>query len=435
MTNFCFSNRIDNMKISVIGLGYVGLSTMISLLKKGYEVNGVDISLKKIDLLKNNLSPIPEPGVEEIFRYNCEYSNDYSLIKGSDIIFVCVDTPTDENYVSNLTNLNDAVDSTCKHLKHSAIIVIKSTIPVGTTRNISNNYKVLHPELDARFAFNPEFLAQGTAVKNAVNPNRILLGVEDEHSKQTLETVFSDFHCPIITTDLETAELAKYVCNSFLATKISFINEMANFADATGANIDDIKKVMELDPRIGNVFLNPGIGYGGGCFIKDTRSLIKQGQNHNVTLNVVKGTDETNNKQKNTLLKRFYNYLGTFAHLREQDILMVGFAFKPNTGDLRGSIALDNLKYLREYQPRIHVYDPLIDRNNPSLQDLIFEDDLKLAVNKCKYILIYSEKTEALLLDSKDYKNKIIFDGRNLLTRHLVKDAKHYEGIGRKFSK
>ena len=423
------------MKISVIGLGYVGLATMLSLVKKGHVVNGIDISKYKIELLNNKRSPIPEPGVDELFNYEVKFSYDYSLVKESDVIFVCVDTPTNELYMSDLTNLNNSIDSLKEHIKHKALIVIKSTAPVGTTRAIANRFKILHPSLDTRFAFNPEFLAQGTAIKNAINPNRILIGTMDEESKLVLNDVFSGFSCPIISTDLETAELAKYVCNSFLATKISFINEMANFADATGANIDDIKRVMELDPRIGNVFLNPGIGYGGGCFIKDTRSLIKQGENHNVKLNVVKGTDDTNNKQKNVLLKRFYNYLGNFIGLREQDILFIGFAFKPNTGDLRGSIALDNLKHLREYQPNIHVYDPLIDKNNPELRDIIFEDDLKVAVEKCKYILIYSEKVEALLLDSNDFKNKVIFDGRNLLNKHLVKYAKHYEGIGRKFSK
>lgn len=423
------------MKISVIGLGYVGLSTMLSFLKKGHEVNGIDTSSYKIELLNSKVSPIPEPGIEAIFKYDVEFSTKYSLISDSDIIFVCVDTPTDENYISDLTNLNNSIESTKDYLKHGAIIVIKSTIPVGTTRNISNTYKILHPSLNAKFAFNPEFLSQGTAVKNANEPNRILIGSEDSETKEILESLFKPFSCPIISTDFETAELAKYVCNSFLATKISFINEMANFADVTGANIDDIKKVMSLDPRIGDIFLNPGIGYGGGCFVKDTRSLIKQGENKNLKMRVVKSVDDTNNSQKNVLLKRFYNYLGDFKGLREQHILLIGFAFKPNTGDLRGSIALENIKHLREYQPYIHVFDPLIDQLNPEVRDLIFETNLVDAVNKCKYILIYSEKTEALLLDAEDYRGKVIFDGRNLLNKHLVKNAKHYEGIGRKFSK
>lgn len=420
------------MKISVIGLGYVGLSTMIVSLNHGYEVNGIDIDQNKINLLKSNLSPIPEPGIEEIFKYNPEFGCDYSLIKDSDVIFICVDTPTNENYVSDLSRLNDCIESMKDHVKSGAIVAIKSTVPVGTTRDIMNKVQILYPQMDVRFAFVPEFLAQGSAIKNAKNPNRILIGVSDDKTKDTLKCLFSKFTCPFIITDFETAELAKYVCNSFLATKVSFINEMANLSDATGANIDDIKKVMALDPRIGDIFLNPGVGYGGGCFIKDTRSLIKQGESHGVKLNVIKAVDDTNNSQKTILLKHLYKYLGDLTKLRDQDILIIGLAFKANTGDLRGSIALNNIKYLREYQPNIHVFDPLVDKNNSMVKDLIFEENLEAAVETCKYIFIYNEKHEALLLDSENYRNKVIFDGRNLLSKYLVRFAKHYVGVGRK---
>lgn len=419
------------MRIGIIGLGYVGLSTMLSFVKKGHEVIGVDKSNRVIDLLLEGVSPIQEPGIEELLKISREFYTDYRFLNDSEIIFVCVDTPTKSNNESDLTNLNACMEELSKNIKENTIIVIKSTCPVGTTRNLYNKFKIKHPHLNSRFAFNPEFLSQGTAVKNALKPNRIVLGVEDEDTKELLSNLYSSFMCPIVITDFESAELAKYVCNSFLATKISFINEMANLADATNANIDDIKKIMALDNRIGDIFLNPGVGYGGGCFIKDTRSLITQAESKSVKLNVLKGVDETNNKQKNILLKNFYYYLGNFTSLREQDILIIGLAFKPNTGDVRGSIAYENIQNLREYQPVIHVYDPLVDRTNPLFSDLIFETDLKSAVNKCKYILIFSEKSEALLLDAEDYRNKVIFDGRNLLNKHLTKYAKHYKGVGR----
>lgn len=419
------------MKIGVIGLGYVGLATMLSFIKKGHDVIGIDKSNNVIDKLLEGTSPIAEPGIEELLKLSREFYTDYIFLKDRDVIFVCVDTPTNDKYESDLSNLNSCIDLLGKNVKDNTVIVIKSTCPVGTTRNLKAKLRARYPQLNVTFAFNPEFLSQGSAIKNALKPNRIVLGVMDEETKTLLTDLYSSFMCPIIITDFESAELSKYVCNSFLATKISFINEMANLADATGANIDDIKKVMSLDPRIGDIFLNPGVGYGGGCFIKDTRSLINQADNKKVKLNVIKGVDETNNKQKNILLKNLYNYLGNFACLREQDILMIGFAFKPNTGDIRGSIAYDNVQNLREYQPIIHVYDPLVDTTAPYLSDIIFEDNLKDAVRKCKYILIYSEKNEALLLDAEDYRNKVIFDGRNLLNKHLIKYAKHYKGVGK----
>lgn len=434
------------MKITVAGTGYVGLVTAVSLAHIGNNVTCVDIEKEKIEKLKNGISPIYEEHLEELMKKNSErlnYTTDYKeAYKNADIIFIGVGTPEKSDGSANLTYLYNVLDNIKEEAIKDTIVVIKSTVPIGTNDVVEKYLNENDKNITFRIVSNPEFLAQGTAVYDTLYASRIIVGVEDEISKEIMTKLYTPltkepYNVPLVIMDRRSAEMVKYASNDFLALKISYINEIANFCEKIGANINDVTKGMSYDKRIGNKFLNPGIGYGGSCFPKDTKALYHLSKEYDCEIKTLKASIEINKNQKMVLIKKI---LEEFENIDGKTISILGLTFKPKTDDLREAPSIDNIKYLLEKDVKIKAYDPIGIDNFKKIftsDKISFYDNIDDAVKESDITLIMTEWDEIKNYQVDNYiklMNKpYIFDGRNCYSiEDMQKKKLYYNSIGRK---
>ncbi|MFT8320683.1 MAG: UDP-glucose/GDP-mannose dehydrogenase family protein [Bacillus sp. (in: firmicutes)] len=430
------------MNITIAGTGYVGLVTGVCLAEIGHKVTCVDPIQEKIELLNKHISPIYEPQLERLIGINARtnklfFTTDYkdAYVK-ADIIMIGVGTPENEDGSANLTFLYKVAREIAQSLEKDCLVVIKSTVPIGTNEKIEGYMqKIAGNDLKIEVASNPEFLAQGTAVQDTLAASRIVIGVESIWAKQLLLKMYEPFEIPIITMNRRSAEMVKYASNDFLALKISFVNDIANLCEVVGANIDDVTKGMSYDSRIGNKFLQAGIGYGGSCFPKDTKALHWLSEEEGYVLRTVKAAIEVNEKQKFALMKKARKDFISFEGLK---IAVLGVTFKPGTDDLREAPSIPNVRLLLNEGANVHIYDPVGEANFKKVfpMEVNYTQTIEQAIEHADICFIFTEWKEIEEFSLSLFKEKMaspyIYDGRNC---YSLADAKKagicYRSIGR----
>ena len=438
--------RIRKMpfKITVLGTGYVGLVCGVGLADFGNQVTCADIDGEKISLLRKGVIPIYEPGIEEYFERNRReerlfFEEDIvSAIRESEVIFIAVGTPSQDDGNVNLSHLEEAVNTIAIESATPKIIVTKSTVPVGTNRRIKEILKKMNPSISFGVVSNPEFLREGKAVYDFFHPDKVVIGAEDEKVREVMKEVYRPLYLlntPFVFCNFETAELIKYANNSFLAMKVTFINQIANLCDAIGAEVDVVAKALGMDERIGLKFLHPGPGFGGSCFPKDTKALVKIGEEHGVDMSLVSEVVSANKKQRQKMVDKLEKLLGS---LKGKKICILGLAFKAETDDIRESPAIDIIKILLQKGLEINVHDPqALENSRNILQGQVsYFDDMYQAMNDCDALVILTEWNCYRNLDIQKVKDclqgKVILDTRNVLDPSRVKiEGLIYEGVGR----
>ena len=435
-----FSKGGEEMKITVAGTGYVGLVTGVCLAEYGHAVTCIDIDDKKVALMKAGVSPIYEPGLEELMNNNMErlhFTTDYQLgYKDADVIFIGVGTPEKSDGSANLSYVYGVAEQIAASIEKDCVVVVKSTVPIGTNDKIESLIKSqLKNDVNVYVASNPEFLSQGTAVKDTLHTSRIVIGVEEEAAGETLKEVYKNFDTPIVVTNRKSAEMIKYASNDFLALKISFINEIANLCEIIGANIEDVALGMGYDGRIGNKFLNAGIGYGGSCFPKDTKALHWLANFHDYELKTVKAAIDVNENQKLKLIKKSRKY---FDSLKGLNVAVLGLTFKPGTDDLREAPTLVNIPLMLEDGANVKAWDPIGIDNFKKVhpEDVTYCYSIEETLKDADVCFIFTEWDQVKHFDLANYsklmKNPIVIDGRNCYDLESVKDAAIvYDSIGR----
>lgn len=423
--------------ITVIGTGYVGLITGLALAEIGNNVTCIDIDTEKIELLNKGIPTLYEDGLEKLLNKNLEnkriiFSSNYDSIKNSDFVFITVGTPEKDNGEADLSFVNNVVDNIINNVEKDIIVVMKSTVPIGTNDIIEKKMKkeILNYKVDV--ISNPEFLSQGTAINDTFNASRIVLGINNENIIDTVKNLYKAFNQPILVMNRTSAEMVKYSSNTFLATKISFINEIANLCTELGADIRDVKKGMSYDERIGDKFLNAGLGYGGSCFPKDTKALVKVAENSGAKLQIIEAGIRVNEQQKYTQIE--YAMKKGFIK-KGAKVAVLGLTFKPNTDDIREAPSIYGIERLISEGVEVNVYDPLV---NDKVKK-IFGNRIKYfnspisALKDTECCFIYTEWNTIQALKAIDFienmSKPIIFDGRNCI--NLNEESKiHYYGIG-----
>jgi UDPglucose 6-dehydrogenase len=438
------------MKITVIGTGYVGLVTGTCFAETGVNVVCVDNDLKKIQLLKNGKVPIFEPGLEPMLIKNVEkgrllFTNDIKeAIKSAEVIFIAVGTPPGEDGSADLKHVLAVASDIGKLLEHYVVVATKSTVPVGTAEKIRDTIHrgLLRRNQNVPFdvASNPEFLKEGSAVEDFLKPQRIIIGVDNEKAGDIMKRLYMPFlmnNRPVIFMDIPSAELTKYAANAMLATRISFINEIANLCELLGADINSVRKGIGSDSRIGNRFIYPGTGYGGSCFPKDVKAILKTSSDLGYGLKVISAVEKANEYQKTVVFNKINNY---FKHdLKEKVVAVWGLSFKPKTDDIRESSAVFLVKKLLEAGVKVRVYDPAaMDETKKQLHDTIYyAEDPYDALKRAEALALMTEWPEFHLPDfermSGLMNRKVIFDGRNIYDPDELREKGFtYFGIGRK---
>ena len=436
------------MKITVIGTGYVGLVTGACLSDVGIEVTCVDIDQKKIDGLKNGILPIYEPGLEEIVKRNyhkgrLNFSTDLGeAIEGSQAAFIAVGTPPGEDGSADLKYVLAVADQIGKTMTDYLVVITKSTVPVGTAEKVRHAVADTLELRDVDFGFdvasNPEFLKEGAAIDDFMKPDRIVVGVDSEAAQKVMDRLYRPFTLnghPVIFMDIPSAEMTKYAANAMLATKISFMNDIANLCEKMGADVNKVRKGIGSDPRIGNKFIYPGIGYGGSCFPKDVKALARTGRENGHTMRILEAVEAVNNDQKSVLFNKINAYFG--GSLQGKTIAFWGLSFKPNTDDMREapSVVLANL--LLQAGAKVRAYDPVaMEEAKHDLGDRITycTNDME-AIQGADALALITEWTEFRVPNwekvGQAMKTKVVFDGRNLYRREIVGEAGFdYYGIG-----
>ena len=431
------------MKIVVAGTGYVGLVTGACLSEMGHKVTCVDIDKNKVELMKSGISPIYEPGLDELLERNyrenrLDFTIDYkNAYKDADVIFIGVGTPEREDGSANL----DYVFTVCKEIAESiekdTLVVVKSTVPIGTNDKIEEFLKEnVKEDINIEVASNPEFLAQGTAVKDTLHASRIVIGVESDFAEKLLRDVYERFNQPIVVTNRRSAEMIKYASNDFLALKISFMNEIANFCEDVGADIEDVAKGMSFDPRIGDKFLRAGLGYGGSCFPKDTKALHWLANDNGYELKTIKATIEVNENQKYKMFRKAKRIYGS---LKGMNVAVLGLTFKPGTDDLREAPSIPNIRRLLDEGANVKVYDPVGMKNFKKVfpTEVSYCEIPEDALRDTELAFIFTEWNEIKNLELEKYeelmKKPVIMDGRNCYKIKEVKERKvNYYSVGRK---
>ena len=436
------------MKITIIGSGYVGLVSGACFSEVGIDVQCVDIDRNKIENLKKGIIPIYEPGLEEMITRNMDKgrlhftTNISDAIKSSDIVFISVGTPPDEDGTADLKYVIQVARDCGKYIDDYTLIVTKSTVPVGTSLKVTNAIKEelnkRKIDVDYDVASNPEFLKEGAAIDDFLKPDRIVVGLESVRAKKLLMSLYRPFTLnghPIIFMDTISAEMTKYAANSMLATKISFINDIANLCEIVGADINEVRKGISSDTRIGNKFLYPGIGYGGSCFPKDVQALIKTGQEHHYDLKVLKAVEAVNKSQKSILFNKIMNYHNSY--LKGKTVAIWGLSFKPQTDDMREAPSLIVIKKLLMAGANVRAYDPVaLDEAKKHFGDSITycEDKYETLIN-ADCLAVLTEWSEFRLpnfnIMFKLLNVPAIFDGRNIYDKEeLKKNGFDYFCIG-----
>ncbi len=449
-------------KIAVVGTGYVGLVAGVCFAEVGHQVICVDIDEDKINLMKQGISPIYETGLEELMRKNyaagkIEYTTDYKLAyKDADAIFIGVGTPEQSDGSANLGNIATVARQIAETIEKDCLVVVKSTVPVGTNDKveqfiydflphdggkITSNGKGFGKNIRIEVASNPEFLAQGSAVHDTLHAARIIIGNESKWAEEMLMNIYKPFNLPIVSVSRRSAEMIKYASNDFLALKISYMNDIANLCELVGADIQDVAEGMSYDERIGNKFLNAGIGFGGSCFPKDTKALEYLARQNGYELRTIKAAIDVNRDQKTMLYKKACRRLITFDGLK---VAVLGLTFKPGTDDLREAPSLDNIPLLLEQGADIYAYDP-VGMNNfkkkyPEGENgrgsITYVGNPETALKGANVCFIFTEWEEIQTINPVTYKalmrTSLVYDGRNIYNIEDMHDAGvEYYSIGR----
>jgi len=430
------------MKITVAGSGYVGLVTGACFAELGNDVTCVDIDKEKIRKLNDNIMPIYEPGLDQIVKRNRKekrlaFTTDLKdAIKKSEIVFICVGTPPKENGEADLSYVENVARAIAEVMDSYKVIVEKSTVPVQTGEDVQKTIKAYNiHKSDFDVVSNPEFLREGSAVDDFMKPDRIVIGCESEKAKQMMKKLYEPLKAPILFTDIKSAEIIKHASNSFLATKISFMNAIANICELTGADVEKVAEGMGLDKRIGRQFLNAGIGYGGFCFPKDAEAFIRIAEKIGYDFKLLKATQEINNDQKKNFAKKVGKALWV---VKGKTIGILGLAFKPNTDDMRFAPSVDIIQDLQKEGAKIKAYDPeAMEKAKQILKGIDYCKDPYETVKDADALLILTEWNEFKELDMEKVRNamkhKLIIDGRNIYNPvEMKKLGFHYISIGRK---
>lgn len=429
------------MNICVIGTGYVGLVTGVVFADLGNDVVCVDKISEKIENLKNGIMPIYEPGLEEMVARNVgedrlHFTTDLDqAVEAAEVVFIAVGTPPRADGSTDLSYVEDAAKGVARALNRYKVVVNKSTVPVGTgdfvRRVIKENRR---REVDFDVVSNPEFLREGSAIADTLNPDRIVIGAPDRVVAMKLLELYAPLERPMIVTDVASAEMIKYASNAFLAMKITFINAISHLCEAAGADVTQVAKGMGLDNRIGPAFLNAGIGYGGSCFPKDTLSLIQTADSFGCDFELLKAVVRTNDRQPQRFIGRMQDVLGDF---KGKTVALLGLAFKGNTDDLRESKALDIARALIAGGAVVRSYDPVAMENAQKiLPDLTYCKNSYDAVQGADALAVVTEWNEFKLLNferiASSLRGKVVFDGRNLYDpAKLARYGLAYYGVGR----
>ncbi len=429
------------MNISVIGTGYVGLGSAAVFAELGNNVIGADSDPKKIEMLQRGEMPIFEPGLKEIVERNQKRNrltfttDNKKAIAHAEIIFVCVGTPPKDTGEAELKFLEAVAKEIAENMDSYKVIVHKSTVPVNTGVHIKNMMqKHLKNKVEFDVVSNPEFLREGTAIQDTLQPDRIVIGSDSSRATELMKKLYSPIKAPILITDIQSAELIKHASNSFLATKISFINAIAQICEKTGADVEKVAEGMGYDKRIGRSFLNAGIGYGGFCFPKDVQAFIKIAEQLGYDFSLLKATNEINNQQKDLFIKKIKKTMG---QLKGKTIGVLGLSFKPNTDDMRFAPSIPIIEALQAEGAAIQAYDPeAMQRAKKHLKIKLCEGPYD-AANQADALLILTEWNEFKELDLTKIrsimKKPIIFDGRNIYNpAEMLKAGFTYISIGRK---
>lgn len=431
------------MRITIVGTGYVGLTTGVCLASKKHEITCLDIDKEKILKLQNGEEIIYEPNLKNLLKEGIKnkklsFTSDYKkTYNSSKVIMLCAPTPEGEDGRVDMKYVDIAIEQIINNIKNDCFIIIKSTVSVGTCDKILEKTKKCKYKIN--LIFNPEFLSQGEAIDNFLNPQRIVIGVNNKESRNLMEEIYADFNCPKLFMDLKSAEISKYACNNFLAIKLAYINEIANLCERLEINIENVLKVMKSDKRIGEFYLNPGIGYGGSCLPKDTKALAMLAKENNIELHMVEATINSNNKQRNKLLEKLDKY---YDKKDDLNVAILGLSFKANTNDIRESQTIETIQKLQGNVKRIVCYD-----NKKSTiesckklfeteKNIFFTDDIKETLKDSDVCMIFNQEEEILRLSPNTFteymKEPIILDGKNCFN---VVDMKNenikYDSIGR----
>jgi len=438
------------MKIAVVGTGYVGLVTGTCFAETGVNVVCVDSDLKKIQLLNSGKVPIFEPGLEPVMINNIakgrlHFTVDIKeAIKGAEVIFIAVGTPPGEDGSADLKHVLAVASDIGKYIDHYVVVATKSTVPVGTAEKvremIAGELKARNSDIRFDVASNPEFLKEGSAVEDFLKPQRIIVGVDNEKAGDIMKRLYMPFllnNRPVIFMDIPSAELTKYAANAMLATRISFINEIANLCELLGADINSVRKGIGSDSRIGNRFIYPGSGYGGSCFPKDVKAILKTSSDLGYDLKVISAVEKANEIQKTIIFNKMSSYFEN--DLKGKVIAVWGLSFKPKTDDIRESSAIFLIKKLLEAGVKVRAYDPAaMEETKKQVPDNIYyAEDQYDALKGVDALALMTEWPEFHLPDfdqmSGLMKGKVIFDGRNIYDpEELRAKGFVYFGIGRK---
>ncbi len=437
------------MRIGIFGVGYVGLVTGACFAEMGNTVTCYDIDKKKISKLNKGIVPIFEPGLEELVKKNIQqerlfFTADVSkVVNDSFIIFIAVGTPSGRRGEANLEGIYDAARKIAENMESYKIVVTKSTVPVGTTEKVEEIIKegLKGKDLEFDVANNPEFLKEGAAVEDFMSPDRIILGCRNSRVAEIMKELYAPFSRrgeKVIVMDLRSSEMTKYAANAMLATRISFMNEIARICEAVGADVEHVRKGIGSDPRIGNKFIYPGIGFGGSCFPKDLRALISTARESRVKTSLLDSVVKVNEEQRRIFFKKVKSYFG--GRIEGRTFAVWGLAFKPRTDDIREAPAIDVMEMILEEGGRIKAFDPVAVKNTRER----FKGEKNLSFGKNNYevlrgadaLLIFTEWTMFREPDfdkmKKLMKTPVIFDGRNLYNpRRLVELGFEYFSVGR----
>jgi UDPglucose 6-dehydrogenase len=434
------------MKLSIIGTGYVGLVTGTCFAEMGHEVTCIDIDAAKVERMKKGECPIFEPGLEALMQSNfnegrLHFANHYDSVSKAEAIFLAVGTPSSDDGQADLKYVFGACDSIAPHLRDGSVVVVKSTVPVGTGNKVREHLKA---KTNAQFFVvnNPEFLKEGSAVEDFMKPERIIIGAYDDHAASVIEELYEPFNRQIkrtIRMSNISAEMTKYAANCFLATKISFMNEVARLCDIVGADVEEVRHGISTDSRIGSQFLYPGPGYGGSCFPKDVKALVHTAKENGVNFKIVEAVEAVNKEQKKYLVSKVRKHFK--EDLKGKTFVLWGTAFKANTDDIRETPAIDTAVELHKAGARVRFHDPEAADNFEKLMVKMgipvdqFENKYD-ALNGADALLVLTEWKQYRAPDFEEIKSRlkspIIFDGRNLYnTKKVLEQGFVYYAIGK----
>ncbi|HOV86001.1 MAG TPA: UDP-glucose/GDP-mannose dehydrogenase family protein [Syntrophobacteraceae bacterium] len=434
------------MKIAIIGTGYVGLVTGACFAEFGHEVTCIDIDESKISLLQQKQVPIYEPGLDMLVRKNLDarrlrFTTDFVPgIPEAQVVFIAVGTPASRrgDGYADLSYVYDAARRLAPHLEGYTVVVNKSTVPIGTARQVARILSEVNPEADFHVASNPEFLREGAAINDFMRPDRVVLGVDSPRAEEVLKAMYRPLYLietPFVITNIETAELIKYAANAFLATKISFINEIANLCEEVGADVQGVAKGMGLDGRIGRKFLHAGPGYGGSCFPKDTQALLRIAQEHGVACRIVESVVEVNAAQKARMVRKIRKALG--GDEAGKTVAVLGLSFKPETDDIRDAPSITILSTLLEHGAAIRAHDPqAVEEARKVLPQATYCSDPYEACRGADAVVLMTEWNEYRALDLDRVKSllkePVFIDLRNVYKLPSMKEAGfRYYSVGR----